>query len=312
MTLQEIIVEIFEGLGEPSDLNIWDTDGVTIDPDGKGWPRLTRVVNDAAMALTMWKWPNGHQVRMRSSEAEAMIKTQVTVGAVSAWSNPTMTLSGPGITTSMRGRLIVGATSGATGLVWYHNLSTTMILTKITGTFVALESVSFYQRDYRFDDSTTLALTDPGIPYLAASGRPLEVIQVIDADTGAVLDETTKTEKFSVVDSSIGSPATVARTYGGFVFDVWPTAGLTFLVRYSKGPAVLTINDATVEPDLPAQFHRGLVLYGIWWGLRRAQESNDAYATRKDLEDFMARTKTEFDIQDDNVSGQIKIYPQGR
>ena len=93
---------------------------------------------------------------------------------------------------------------------------------------------------------------------------------------------------------------------------MWPTSGKTFAVRYHRGPKVLTVNDAAVEPELPEQFHWAIMLHVVWWGLRRAQESNDAYATKKDLEDFMARTRTEYDLQDDIVSGQIKIYPQGR
>jgi len=47
-------------------------------------------------------------------------------------------------------------------------------------------------------------------------------------------------------------------------------------------------------------------------GLARNLESNDAYAARKDLEDFMSKTRTEYDLQDEHAIGQIKIYPEGR
>lgn len=314
MTLERIVVEAYEALGEPSDLSPYGATYGTIDTTSAGWARFVRIVNEAALALAMWKWPNGRQIRYRFTEDVTFMRSNSITGTLSSVSGGSVVMSGLlGGQNLYVGRYVVGGTSGATGLVlWSHD--TSLLLTKVTGTFVNGETARMYQREFAFT-----AVTDGydpevvyGIPYLVERGAPIDVIQVLDLAADTILDETVRTDRFMETPTTVGIPSAMYRVPKGFVLDVWPAEDRDYAVRYHRGPKVLTINDKDVEPELPAQFHWGLVLYVMWWGLRRAQESNDAYATKKDLEDFMARTRTEFDLQDEIVNGQIKIYPQGR
>jgi len=310
MTLQEIVVQVFEALGEPSDLNPYATDGTTVLVTSAGWKKLVDAVNIGCLQLSTWKWPNGRQIRMRFTEDTAVFEVNQKTFVVGSWTSPTLTLTTSTVTDNLYvGRLVVGATSGATGLVMYSS-GMTVYLTKVTGTFTTGETVTFYQREFQF-----VSGTDPrtafGIPYTAANGVPFDIVGVTELGSSTPLDETSKRERFLTSESTVGTPTAFYRVPKGVVFDTWPTDGLAFLIRYQRGPRTLGYTETTAEPELPAQFHYGLVLFGIWWGLRRAQESNDAYATKKDLEEFMLRTRTENDFQDDLVSGQVKLYPDG-
>ena len=106
---------------------------------------------------------------------------------------------------------------------------------------------------------------------------------------------------------TVGTPTLWKRIQKGLRFEVYPEDDLEYFIRYVRGPVVMT--EPTDVPELPTQLHRGLVLYGMWWGLRRAQESSDAYSVKRDLEDFMARVRIEDDFI---ISGQVKVYPNGK
>lgn len=315
MTLQEIVVEIFEALGEPSELDFWtDRDSQTVNTSHLGWKKIVDVVNDGCLALSMWKWPNGRQVRFRHLEDTAYMTMEPLSGTVSGIAGNSMVISGlPAGSNLQVGKLVVGSTSGATGTILWSN-GTSVVLTNVDGAFVNGETATVYQREFRFVpvssgyDPTTVG----GIPYFAANGKPLEVSQVISVTDGSKLAETFKDSRFLYADVSVGVPTSMYRIAGGFAVDVWPEKGLAYIVRYLRGPKQLGYTDIAVEPEVPVQFHRGLVLYGIWWGLRRAQESADAYATKRDLEDFMQRTRTEFDIHDDLSNHQAFMSPEGR
>lgn len=312
MTLQEIVVQVFEALGEPSDLNPYDTDGTTILTTSSGWTKLVDAINTGCLALSAWKWPSGRQIRMRLTEDTTVFEVNQSTKVVAGggWSSPTLTVTVADSTANLQvGKLAVGGTSGASGYVLYSS-GVTLYLTKVSGTFLPGETVTLYQREFVF-----VSGTDPrsavGIPYTPANGVPLDIVGLHDIGNGTPLEETSKRERWLSPDSTVGTPTAFYRVPKGVVFDTWPTDGLTYVVRYQRGPKTLGYTITTEEPELPAQFHYGLVLFGTWWGLRRAQESNDAYAVKKDLEEFMLRTRTENDFQDDLVSGQVKLYPDG-
>jgi len=49
--------------------------------------------------------------------------------------------------------------------------------------------------------------------------------------------------------------------------------------------------NASDEPEIPDQYHYGLVLWTIEWGYRRNGESGDKYSTKRDFIDFMRSVK---------------------
>lgn len=288
MTLAEIVEEVFEGLGNPSDLE-YTSDGTTIDTASDGWLKIVRAINDGCLALATWKFPNGRQVKLRLNEDTGFIVTSSSTQVVVDVEGRNLTLSD----TPISGQLIVGRTSGAFGVVGYA-AEDVAIMVRQTGVFVVGETVDLYSREFTF-------------PSPNSATNVIDVLQVTDSN-GVVLDETAKEESLITATSlTPGNPTNWKRVQKGLRFDLYPDDDLEYFIRYVRGP--VTLVNATDVPELPAQMHRGLVLYGQWWGLRRAQESSDAYSVKRDLEDFMARVRIEDDFI---ISGQVKVYPEGK
>jgi hypothetical protein len=302
MTLRDIVIDVFEALGEPSDLDIYsDSVGQVIDTSKIGWTKLVAKVNEACNAIANWRWPSGRIIRMRLHEARAPLKVALHDTAIITAVTPTFSVSGWGFSGSHKGDLIVSAT-GSGLVLWQDGLNFVAQIQE--GSITTGQSVSFYTREFKWTAGSALV----GIPYTAAEGKPIEIKRVIDAETSTELSQLSSYPAFS---TDLGTPTGFYKLYNGLVFDVYPELAKLYIIEYSRGPAILS---ATTDiPELPEQFHPAIVLYCIWKGLRRSQESNEAYAVRKDLEESLARIMTEYDHQDDmQHSGQIKIYPEGR
>lgn len=314
MTILNIVKEIFEALGEPSDLDFWNSTRTAANTSSVAWKRLVDVVNEGCLALSSWKWPNGRQIRMRHVEDVVYLKMNPVEGVCSGVLPSSLEMAGLADGTNLQaGKLLVGEESGATGIVLWSS-GTTLMLTGVEGSFVEGEKGKLYQREWKFE--TVTAGYDPetvtGIPVLTGKGAPIEVIGVYDVESGIALGETERQERYVSVGRNVVAPSSIQRIPRGFVLDTWPLEGAVVAVRFTRGPGVLGYTDTEAEPELPPQFHWGLVLWGKWWGLQRSLETNDAYAVRKDLESFMSQTRTEYDFQDEFVTGQMKAYPEGR
>ena len=314
MTILNIVKEIFEALGEPSDLDFWNSTRTAANTSSVAWKRLVDVVNEGCLALSSWKWPNGRQIRMRHVEDVVYLKMNPVEGVCSGVLPSSLEMAGLADGTNLQaGKLLVGEESGATGIVLWSS-GTTLMLTGVEGSFVEGEKGKLYQREWKFE--TVTAGYDPetvtGIPVLAGKGAPIDVIGVYDVESGIALGETERQERYVSVGRNVVAPSSIQRIPRGFVLDTWPPEGMVVAVRFTRGPGVLGYTDTEAEPELPPQFHWGLVLWGKWWGLQRSLETNDAYAVRKDLESFMSQTRTEYDFQDEFVTGQMKAYPEGR
>ncbi len=314
MTILNIVKEIFEALGEPSDLDFWNSTRTAANTSSVAWKRLVDVVNEGCLALSSWKWPNGRQIRMRHVEDVVYLKMNPVEGVCSGVLPSSLEMAGLEDGTNLQaGKLLVGEESGATGIVLWSS-GTTLMLTGVEGSFVEGEKGKLYQREWKFE--TVTAGYDPatvtGIPVLAGKGAPIDVIGVYDVESGIALGETERQERYVSVGRNVVAPSSIQRIPRGFVLDTWPLEGAVVAVRFTRGPGVLGYTDTEAEPELPPQFHWGLVLWGKWWGLQRSLETNDAYAVRKDLESFMSQTRTEYDFQDEFVTGQMKAYPEGR
>lgn len=313
MTLQEIVIDVFEQLGEPSDLSPYGATYGTVSTTSAGWIKLVGVVNRAMMAIANWKWPNGRQVRMRIPEAWSVFKANTRSGTITGSGTSYVITGMPTGFNLLVGNMVVGATSGATGVVTWSN-GTSVVLGQIVGTFADSETVTVYQRHWRWSAQSSgyNPSTIYGIPYIAAEGAPIEIVSVTDLENQTELELTDKNTSLVVAQALVGVPTQLRVVSGGVLFDVFPEKDREFMVRYFRGPKPLTVADGAVEPELPVQFHEAIVTWCKWWGLVRGQETETAYSVKKDLEDFMARTRTEYDLQDEVAQGQVKVYPDGR
>lgn len=312
MTLEKIIQEIFEALGEPSDLQYLD-DSDAIDTASTGWLRMVDAVNTACLEIATHKFPEGRQLRFRFLEEQTQLVVPVLSGTIASHTagEQLVTLDLPlqaagyykgyalAIGTSNY-RVIDSQTSGA---------ATQALLFPAPQTSVASLGYMASRREYYFVDASTLAFGEvaDGIAYVPANGLPLEILNVHDITNATEITYTSRHTTFAPDAVEFGTPTQYYKLPKGLRFDLWPNTQLNYMIRYMRAPYALTALDANEEPELPTQFHRAIVLHGLWWGYRRQQENESAYAAKNDLEDLLRRLRTEYDLQGEFTTHQWSV-----
>lgn len=315
MTLRRMVEEMYEADAEVPDLEYRDAAGA-VDTASNGWSKLVALVNEGQNAIATWVHQDGRRMRMRLTDDVArLVALQQTLAIDSVGSGSLVLTTASGARDTYRKCRVEGATSGATALVFasYSDLGgDTLLLSETEGTFVAGESLVASRRDYYFADTSaeTPPFADGRIYTDYTYGRPVEITGVLQTD-GTELELKASNNKLTSIGTTNGQPSSYTKTALGLHFDVFPDEAYTYYVRFARLPRPLSVLDAESECELPQQFHRAVVLYGLWWLLLREHETDKAYAVRRNLEDMLKRTQTEFDMQDREQRGQIKLDMEG-
>ena len=94
VTLREAIIDVYEMIGEPSDLPIYT--GGAVDATLLGSIRIAAALNAAQDVIGTWRLPNGRQVYFRALEKEATFEPRVLTGTLGSQTSPWKTLVLPG------------------------------------------------------------------------------------------------------------------------------------------------------------------------------------------------------------------------
>lgn len=314
MELQKIIQDVYEALGEPSDLQYKD-DLDNIDITLPGWLRLVDTVNAACLALSVWKFPDGRTVRFRYLEDVAQLETIFeTVTLTQATTNSNiLTVSLTNMTVNFYAGFAVKVLN-TSYRVRYSQASTLVpgsvdLMIDATISVPTATAVEVSSREYFFANQTLNPFTQVpvGIVYNAANGVPLEIIDVFDLETNSSLNLLKKYDPLIALSPNFQIPSQYYKLAKGLRFESFPNKKKNYAIRYVRGPKLLTYALLTAEPELPEQFHGAIVLYCLWWGYRRMQENDSAYATKQDLVEMLRRIRTEYDLQGEYTSHQFTI-----
>lgn len=315
MTLDELVFDVFNAAGEPPDLEYRDDALATITTNAQ-WQKLVRLVNEAQDAIAMWVHQDGRRMRIRLAEDLARLRALRQTRVIGTIVGTTLTLTtSSGERDYYRNWLIEGQTSRAKALVFMSYIGTgadILLLSEVEGTFVAAENVVLSKRAYQFAD---IAVATPpyadGLIYTDyTEGRPVEITGVLQTD-GTELSIAFESEKLQAPSVVSGQPTSYSKSSLGLRFDVWPDDDYEYYVRFMRLPRPLQSTAPTSESELPPQFHRAIVLYCLWWLLLRDHETDKAYAVRRNFEDLLKRTQTEYDLQDRVQRGQMKLDMEG-
>jgi len=314
MTLQRIVRDVYEALGEPSDLEYKD-DFDVIDTASDGWHKLVDYVNNACLGIATWKFPDRRTIRFRFLEDIANLSTvfETATVAINATSMPVIetTLTNLAVDAYAGCAIKVGSTvyrvrySRPDPIVPTHvDLMLDGVITASAGAIITLS-----KRDYRFINQTIdpFTTTPVGIAYTASNGAPLEITNVYDLSTNSELDLLKKYDPLVAIQAVFQTPSQYYKLAQGIRFDAYPDKISNYAVRYMRGPKVLDYVTVDAEPELPVQFHEAIILHALWWGYRRMQENNSAYSTKQDLTDMLSRVRTEYDLQGELTSHQFTI-----
>ena len=318
MTLNQLVDEVYTGAGEPPDLEYRDPATLVPVTTSANWLKLVQLVNEAQGTVAMWTHGSGRRMRLRLTEDSARLVTlRVTRTIADVTGNMITLTTNSGVRDTYRNWMIENA-AGVSALVFMSYSSGAadlLMISEASGTFVTGNTVTLISRYYAFSDISTVPLATQ--PFTAGSiyadysyGKPLEITGVMGTD-GVELALEPESEKLSVSGASSGKPSSYIKTHLGLKFSTYPDDTYEYVVRFMRLPKDFLVTDGTNESELPSQFHRALVLYCLWWLFMRAHEVDKAYAVRRNFEDMLVRTQTEYDLQDRVQRGQFKLDVEG-
>ena len=306
MTVQDMLIEVHSQLGMPTDLDIYQSDGETVDIGSVGAVTILRWLNRGYKRILMWRFPNGRIIRFRTTERKKYFSSAFIEGSVAAATSTTVTLdaSVSGVADRYVGWVV--SIGGEERKIMSNTAGRVCTLNKAWSTTPTVgDDYDLYKNFSLFVDSA--AANSSEHIALDPTDQILSVLRVTDMVSGSVLQRADRTANFEGASISSGIPSVFQDREDGVFFEAAINEARYYELRYNGFPAALTA--LTDEPSIPAQFHEGILLWTVWWGLRRYQEFNGAYSTKRDLEDFMNTALQQFDLA--NERDEISLYLGG-
>jgi hypothetical protein len=303
MTVQNAIIDVYEMLGEPSDLPIYAAGGA-FSIAAYGSVRILRMLNAAQDYVSTYRIPSGvlagralyfreldRETTFEPVYANATLPAQVDATFKTILLDATLSASAAGrfdgwIATfdGIEARRVMRHTvAGGNGTLVLDE----PLAADATGAALVLRKVT-----YAFDG---------GVDAVAA-GRVLEVAKLIDMSTYTELEY--EVEDVTKSRPQVGTPSAFSKKGGGFAFDVaCEDLDRTYTVATRNYPELRTL--ATEQLALPQAFHAAIVLYAVSRGHQRMMETTSAYAVRRDFDEMMRTLQTQIDMEDSVYEDRI-------
>lgn len=314
MTVQDAIIEVYEALGEPSNLDPY-TSG-TFDLAKSESQKILKWLNRGQHVVLNYKFPNGRRVSFRQNEGKVLFKSRVIELSVLAATSTTIQLDNSGDTlhaaadsaTDMLNNWLIKVTDG-TGegqtryivdyddSTWTATVSNAWDTTPTTASTVEVSKASQFFRasgDYDVDFNVPV---DPRDIYT--------VLKITDINSRVPLSIVDRGENFPRSMVSRGRPGAYYIFNDRIEFDKAPDEERWYLIEYRK--VANEVSAATDEFFVPPPWDEAIVLWAMQRGYRLAQESDDAYATKRDFEDFMLKTQEEAESRMDRENAYVHV-----
>jgi hypothetical protein len=312
MTLSEMRTEIWEMLGEPTDLD------PSTDTSYGGSPWLNWVINEAQRQVATWRDPEtGKVTRMRNLYNIFYFKMFSTDGTFADAGSTTTEVILPAATvgdgddryngwileTGGEERIIMDYVT-ATRTATVHEAFTTAPSSGDTFTlyknfYLLLPSSHAWADDH-------ISLPAESDEY-RATGNLVDVIKISDLNDETELRKARSGENFITRRTSIGDPRSWYRFGNRLVFDNAVDDDKWLEIEYYRLPFEMTADSD--ECELPEQYHYAVVLWGVVWGLRRDHENTEKYSVWRELVEFMRRVNSQYDMEweRDHPYGRLEI-----
>ena len=278
MTLNEMVLEVWNLIGEPTDID--PTDG-TVNPDESnvdigttGYQRILRTLNQAQIAIVTHKNVRGRQFRWKSGVSNVYSRLapqayEITVaGTKGDW---TISTDFAGLDDSLNLHLVrVGQT--VYRIVDSENDGTLSLDSPLESDVIEGAAIHTVAQPITLPDDLWI------------------VHKIFDTSTQRELERSGRTDSF--VELSDQGHSSQYHQVGNTVFfdRVDFDAEHNYLVIYKRMP--LNMGPAQ-QTELPENFHWGLVLWACGWGYWRQQDAGERRNMRDEFEEFMRLRQTE-------------------
>jgi hypothetical protein len=314
MTTQEIIDEVYDSLGQPTELCPWTdpNDPTTFAIGTYGGQKMLRWLNFCyKMLYTGFKLPTGRYIRIKNQVSCIQFQNCVVIGTLTSGSTNSCVFATGVYQDNDRYNMWNLETTGGTGsgqtrlIVDYNGISYTATLNKAW--------------DVDPDNTTTYRLSKNFYPFgvnpyvnphtgeyinLSQLNGIYSLIQVKDLTTAIGLTPVTRLEDFT---SQMGSTASSVSSYKwegtSLLFDTSLNEQHWFSLKYRGIPASLV-----QEPDVPLfpeNWHPILVFMVLWYGFKNRLESTESMDRYNAMQAMLAQMVQQSDFEMDEQEMMI-------
>lgn len=303
MDLEFMRNEIWQNIGEPSDLD------PSSDTQYDGAPLLNFVVNEAQRAIANWKDPvDNATIRIDNLKGEFHFKSTIIEGTITDVGTTTTVVLPSGDVGSQDDRYIgwiVKVGSEHRYIVDYDGGTYTATVSEAFSTAPAVDDEYGLYKNFFYLAPSTFAWVSDHIQLPASLNSPQSegnfgtILRIEDLEQARYLERAK--EKSSYISNlvSYGDPTSFYRFGNKLYFNYVQDEEKWFKMEYYRLPYELS--SASDESELPEHYHYGIVLWGIWWGHKRAQENSMAYSAKNDFRDFMRSRKYFGEVEMDRM-----------
>ena len=318
MNTQEMIEQVYEDVGSPTDLCPYtDPDDTgTFDIAEPGAVSVLRALNQGVIRIAGWRFRDNRVLRHRGLMGRKYFDFGEPIeGTVISAGVRTLEVPGLGadeadefdgwmveITSGLgvgESSLVVG---GAVGVG-------SVVLTLATAWTVVPDAASEFRLYKSFAKLLTENVVHPDGAYHVALDPQTELADVVgitDVETGTALETVYGHERLAEANLQKGVPSRYVVSGDRIQFDVASDERKSYEMEYVKQPMALGI--ATDVPELPSQFHEAVVLWAVHNFQRKQQAFEKAYATKRELEDLMNMLRLEGHFADAYGQSGIVVY----
>lgn len=296
-TAQQMVQELWERIGEPSDLDPYQADGTTIDTASDGWTRMLRALNRGIASVASWRDPSsGRQFRFRGRHAwqyVAFTPASTTTTAAITAGDQTVQFASSGTADAYNDYLIKVGSEVRT--IVDDDGAGTCTVNKSFDSAHASGATIYYAPRY-----VTISTTNDKFVEVVDVWNMEEECHVMRGERGDVFNYTMNTE---------GDPRFWFRVGTKLYFDVVQFDDTQrFRVEYLILPADMTaIGDYS---GLPQAFDEAVVMWAVGWGFGRILAPKNRSAARSEFVAEMRMHQSEWHVDgeyDNDAGGYVRV-----
>jgi len=294
MTLAELRDELWETTGEQDALlPVNDTDG-----------KLNRWINRAYKRIMFWRFADGTQIRFPCTEGVLFFQTKIVTGLITAGTASIVTLDvSAGANEDQYNGWVIDI-GGVRRLIVDYDAGRNATLHEDLGAAPTIGTAyTMYKQFMRLSESTDVGASENIVCSPVNSIMAIRKITNIKRFWDLTPQE--RTDTFARNFLSPAFPQQYGRRGNDIMFD-WPSLEAEwYRMEYVRNPPDLTADDQLFET--PAYFDQGILLGAIWSVLVWQQDNDEAYARKRDLQEFMITAKQQGEMEYERESGQAEV-----
>lgn len=314
MTVQEMIVEIYEGTGEKSFLNPYTdiSDPLTFDITTAGAIKILSYLNLGYQKVCTYEHPGSREiVQFPSMKKTLNFKNTVATGTCQAGSTATTVVMPAGFsgvndyyndwvlkvtdgTGAGQKAYIVDYDGGTLVATVVKDFATVLDATSVVK--ICKNFIKFLPSGDSFADANLVL--DPRDQIIAMQ-------KLTDLSNEIELLDGGRSVDYSALVLDFGDPTEFYFRGDAIYFNRCPDEELWFRLEYLSFPEELIL--VGQEPKIPGYFHTAIVLWAIWYVIKKGQEANLAWAAKRDFQDYMKTVMIPTDLQDDRIDCSVEL-----